>query len=122
MSVYGLAPTATLFMLGIPLTAFYGLANPSLRSLMTRAVGPTEQGQLQGANASVMGIASLIAPILFTQTFAGAVKASGAWHLPGAPFLLAAALLMAALFLGARATGLAALGERQPLEPALPAD
>ena len=102
MSVYGLAPTATLFMAGIPLTAFYGLASPSLRSLMTNHVGPSEQGQLQGANASIMGIASLIAPIMFTQTFAAAVKSRGAWHLPGAPFLLAALLLVAALVVGER--------------------
>ena len=103
MSVFGLAPTATLFMAGIPLSALYGLASPSLRSLMTKHVGPSEQGQLQGANASIMGIASLIAPIMFTQTFAAAVKRPGPWHVPGAPFLLAALLLIAALFVGERA-------------------
>ena len=31
---------------------------------------PSEQGQLQGANASLMGIASLIGPAIFTQAFA----------------------------------------------------
>jgi MFS transporter, DHA1 family, tetracycline resistance protein len=103
MAMYGLAPTGMLFMAGIPLTALYGLASPSLRSLMTRHVGPTEQGQLQGANASIMGIASLIAPVMFTQTFAFAVRAPAPWHVPGAPFLLAALLLVAALFVGARA-------------------
>lgn len=104
MAAFGLAPTGALFMLGIPLTALYGLAGSALRSLMTQQVGPTEQGQLQGANASINGVASLIAPLLFTQTFAIAVRSSGTWHLPGAPFLLAAVLLVAALVVGARAT------------------
>ena len=57
---------------------------------MTRQVGPREQGRLQGANASLMGIASLIGPALFTQTFA-LLHRRGAPHLPGAPFLLARA-------------------------------
>ncbi len=37
---------------------------------MSRHVGASEQGQLQGANASLMGIASLIGPAIFTQSFA----------------------------------------------------
>jgi DHA1 family tetracycline resistance protein-like MFS transporter len=106
MAIFGLAPTGALFMAGIPLTALYGLASPSLRSLMTQHVGPTEQGQLQGANASIMGMASLIAPLLFTQVFANAVRSSGAWHAPGAPFLLAAVLLVAALVAARRAASL----------------
>jgi DHA1 family tetracycline resistance protein-like MFS transporter len=103
MAIFGLAPTGALFMAGIPFTALYGLASPSLRSLMTQHAGPNEQGQLQGATASINGIASLIAPLLFTQTFAAAVRSSGPLHVPGAPFLLAAFLLVAALVVGARA-------------------
>jgi DHA1 family tetracycline resistance protein-like MFS transporter len=104
MAVYGLAPSASLFMIGIPLTALYGLANPALRSLMTRHVGPSEQGQLQGANASLMGIASLVAPLIFTQAFAAAVSATGVLHQPGAPFLLASLLLVGALVVAERVT------------------
>jgi DHA1 family tetracycline resistance protein-like MFS transporter len=40
-----------------------------------------------------MGIANLLGPGLFTQAFAIAIGAGSAWHLPGAPFVLAAALL-----------------------------
>jgi DHA1 family tetracycline resistance protein-like MFS transporter len=110
MAIYGLAPTGALFFLGIPFTALYGLANPSLRSLMTRHVGPSEQGQLQGANASVIGVANLIAPILFTQAFAFAVAGRArdlhlpALNLPGAPFLLASLCLIAACIVGERVT------------------
>ena len=104
MTIYSLAPTGRAFMTGIPFTALYGLSNPSLRSLMSQKVGPTEQGQLQGANASLLGMASLLAPVMFTQVFAEAVGRLRVWNVPGAPFLLAAILLAGALLVGERAT------------------
>jgi MFS transporter, DHA1 family, tetracycline resistance protein len=104
MCLYGFAPTGTIFLLGIPLTAIYGLATPSLQSLMTRRVGPSQQGQLQGANGSLNGIANMIAPILFTQIFALAVGRYRATNVPGAPFLLASLFLVAALIVGWRIT------------------
>ena len=73
MTVYGLAPTGRIFVLGVAMTALYGLAGPSLQSLMTSRVGPAEQGQLQGAVGSLNGIANMIAPVLFTQVFALAI-------------------------------------------------
>ena len=74
--VYGLAPTGGIFLMGIPLGALYGLTYPSLQGLMTRRVGPDEQGRLQGALGSLMGIAGVIAPLLFTQVFAAAIGRS----------------------------------------------
>ena len=41
---------------------------------MTPRVGPSEQGQLQGANGSMSGIAGMIGPLLFTQTFSAAIR------------------------------------------------
>ena len=54
-AVFGLAPNGSVFWAGIPLMALWGFASPSALGLMSRLVGPTEQGQLQGANASLMG-------------------------------------------------------------------
>ena len=71
---------------------------------MTRRVPPTEQGRLQGALSGLQGLTGLVGPTLFTLTFATFI---GPWrylHLPGAPFLLAAALLAAATALAARVT------------------
>ncbi len=96
-TIYGLAPTGTMFLLGIPVGALFGLTYPSLQGLMTRRVGPDEQGRLQGALASLMGIAGVIAPLLFTQTFAAAIGPFRELGAPGAPFLLAALLLVAAV-------------------------
>ena len=95
-SVFGLATSGPVFWLGIPLMALWGLASPSALGLMSRRVGPSEQGRLQGANSSIMGIANMVGPGLFTQTFALAIGAGSAWHLPGAPFVLSAGLLAVA--------------------------
>jgi len=67
-------------------------------------VSPSEQGQLQGAIASLMGIAGLIGPVFFTETFALFIGPGVDWHIPGAPFLLASVLLLMAAALAWRAT------------------
>jgi DHA1 family tetracycline resistance protein-like MFS transporter len=104
MAIYGLAPTGPLFWLGVPIMSLWGLSNPSAQGLMTRRVTPSEQGQLQGASGSLRGIGGLVGPGLFTLTFAASIAPSSALHLPGAPFLVSAALLLGAFFLAARVT------------------
>jgi DHA1 family tetracycline resistance protein-like MFS transporter len=71
---------------------------------MSSRVSPTEQGQLQGANASLMGIANLLGPGLFTQIFALTVGVDAGWHMPGATYILAALLLVLAGLIGWRTT------------------
>jgi MFS transporter, DHA1 family, tetracycline resistance protein len=95
-AVFALAPTGVLFWSGIPLLALWGFVSPAALGLMSRRVSGSEQGQLQGANASLMGVANMLGPGLFTQVFALFIGTGGVWHLPGAAFLLAAALLVAA--------------------------
>jgi DHA1 family tetracycline resistance protein-like MFS transporter len=92
---YALAGTGSAFLAAIPLMALWGFTNPSLQALMTPRVAPTEQGQLQGALQSMAGVAGIIGPTLFAQTWALAIegRAPGAAPLPGAAFLLAAGLL-----------------------------
>src|SRR6202142_3549693 len=91
-AIYGLAPTGRIFWIGVPVMALWGVATPSLQTIMTRSVDATEQGRLQGALASLVGLASLIGPTVFTQTFAVFISTHASWGLPGAPFLLAAGL------------------------------
>jgi DHA1 family tetracycline resistance protein-like MFS transporter len=101
--IYGLAPTGRIFWLGVPVMALWGIATPSLQTIMTRLVDATEQGRLQGALASLVGLASLIGPTMFTTTFA-TVIIHAEWRLPGAPFLLAAALVFLSMLLVWRTT------------------
>ena len=102
--VYGAAATGLIFLLGVPLMALWGFASPAALGLMSRRVGADEQGQLQGANASIQGIANLIGPGLFTLAFSLAIRPDLGLHLPGAPFLLAGLMLLAAMVLGWRVT------------------
>jgi DHA1 family tetracycline resistance protein-like MFS transporter len=102
--LYGLAPTGLVFALAIGVQSLWGLAGPPLQSLMSRRVATAEQGQLQGALASLRGIAFMLGPTVFTVTFAAAIDVERGFHAPGAPFLLAALLIVAALGVAARAT------------------
>ena len=97
--VFGLAEIGPVFWIGIPIMAIWGLSDPASNGLMSRRVSASEQGQLQGAKASIMGIANMIGPGVFTLTFAYSIEAGSVWHMPGAPFLLAAILLCVSLTL-----------------------
>ena len=103
-AIYGLAPSGIVFMFAMPVFAFMGLFGPAAQGLMTRHIGPSEQGQLQGANSSLIGISGLIGPGLFTLTFSSFIGANRDRGLPGAAFLLAAILMAIALVIAWRAT------------------
>ncbi len=98
---YGLAPTGLIYWLGMPVSCLGGLIIPGLQGLMTRCVGPSEQGQLQGANQSLAGLGALIGPSLFGLSFAWAVR-HPAFHLPGLPHLIAATAVGLCIVLGIR--------------------
>ena len=103
MAIYGLAATGWVFLAGIPVMALWGLAGPSVQAIMSRHVGSSEQGQLQGACSSLQAISGLVGPGLFTQAFAFAI-AGGAGTPTGLPFLVASGMLAAAGAIAWRAT------------------
>jgi DHA1 family tetracycline resistance protein-like MFS transporter len=103
-AIYGLATTGSTFWLGVPVMSLWGFAGAATQGLMTRRVQPSEQGQLQGANNSLRGITGLIGPGLFTLTFAKFIGAWRNWDIPGAPFMLAALLLVGAMVLAWKVT------------------
>jgi DHA1 family tetracycline resistance protein-like MFS transporter len=91
----GLAPTGRVFLLGIPIIALWSIFGAASQTLMSRHVSASEQGQLQGANASLTGIAELIGPLVFPFTFAYFVSPGHGVAASGAAFVLAGALLAA---------------------------
>jgi MFS transporter, DHA1 family, tetracycline resistance protein len=101
---YGLAPTGLLFLAAVPVVALWGLASPTTQGLMSQQVGASQYGELQGAAGSVMGVATMIGPVLFGTTFAYFISAGAPLHLPGAAYLLASLLLAAATVLALRVT------------------
>lgn len=99
---YGYAPTGVHYLMGIPIFALIGFLMPGLQGLMTRRVPPHQQGQLQGVNQSLQGIASMLGPALFGLTFAWSIRHEATLQAPGLAIYLASALLFAALVLGSR--------------------
>jgi DHA1 family tetracycline resistance protein-like MFS transporter len=99
---YGFAPSGYWYMLGMPISCLQGLLIPGLQGIMTSRVPPNEQGQLQGANQSLGGIASVIGPSVFGLTFAWAVRHPGL-HAPGLAMELAALAMVVCTVLGIRA-------------------
>lgn len=96
-AVLALAPTTAFSLVSIPLLSLWGLGSPAMQSLMTRRVDKSAQGQLQGAMMSMFGVAGMIAPLVFTQVFSAAISPKWGIHLPGAPYWLAALLMLGSL-------------------------
>jgi DHA1 family tetracycline resistance protein-like MFS transporter len=97
--IYATATTSLQFWLGLPVFAFMGLVQPGYQGLMTRRVGPTQQGRLQGANAGMMALAGIIGPILFTQVFAWSITPPGHGLGDGTTIFLSTAMMVTALAL-----------------------
>ncbi len=92
----GLASTGWQFIAAMLPNAFWGLAMPTIQSLMTRRVSETEQGQLQGANNSVGAIAGVISPLFFGWAYGKTVGPDAAIPHPGTTFFIAAAVMVLA--------------------------
>lgn len=92
-AIQGLTTSPLVYILGIPLFTLWGFIAPAAMQILSARAGADQQGQLQGASASLMSIASLIGPLMFTQIFAAAIASGPGAPWAGAPFLLASALL-----------------------------
>lgn len=108
--IYGLAGSTITFFAAIAITALWQLALPTLQSITTQRVSTSEQGELQGAIASLRGIAMIIGPQIFAGTFAYFISRDH--HLPGAPWYLASLLLATSLVIAAYVTS----GKKRAME------
>lgn len=99
-ALYGWAPTGAIFMMGVPVMALWGFAQPSVSALMTREVPADEQGRLQGASASITGLSGMVGPWAFAYAFAYAVDPANGVGIPGLPFFAATALMLVGLAAG----------------------
>ena len=101
-----LAPTALWFVVAMIPCSLMGLAEPTMKSRMSRAVAETEQGQLQGAMQSLASLAGITGPVFF-----GWVYAVSAGWMPGLSFAIGAGIL-------ALAAGVAGVGRKAPASAA----
>jgi len=72
---------------------------PSISSLKSNNVDPSEQGKVQGAIVGVQSLAMGVGPLAFSSLFAFFTRAGSEYYLPQAPFILGMALLACALVL-----------------------
>ena len=100
IALMGWAPTGWLFALAMLPNALWGLAMPTLQSLMTRQVSESEQGQLQGANMSVASIAGVMSPLFFGWIYSLSVGTQAPIAITGLAFYIAAAVLLTAAMIG----------------------
>jgi DHA1 family tetracycline resistance protein-like MFS transporter len=92
--IAGLASTGNILWWGIPVLALWGIFGAAAQTVMSKHVSCGEQGQLQGATASLTGIAELIGPMIFPFVFAYFVRPGVPMVYSGAPFILASVLLV----------------------------
>jgi DHA1 family tetracycline resistance protein-like MFS transporter len=64
---------------------------------MTRRVGPSEQGRLQGVNAAMTGVAAIAGPMIYLSLLAFSVRHAGA--VPAGLAISIAAVLTGCSFL-----------------------
>jgi len=65
-----------------------GIAGPALQSVISAEVPKSEQGELQGALASLVSLTAIIGPPLMTNIFYYFTHDSAPFIFPGAPFFL----------------------------------
>jgi len=100
--IYAFAEVGWVFLIGLPISALWGMAGPATQSLITQQVEADVQGRIQGAIMSLVSLAGIVGPMLFTGAFALFIGEQAPAHLPGAPWLVASILLCAAWVVGWR--------------------
>jgi MFS transporter, DHA1 family, tetracycline resistance protein len=95
----GLVVSPVLALMLTPVTALGGVVTPALQAIASRAAPANAQGELQGVFASMNAIAMITAPLIMTTTFATFTGPTAPVFAPGAPFLLAATLMLACIAL-----------------------
>ncbi|HYJ40148.1 MAG TPA: TCR/Tet family MFS transporter [Steroidobacteraceae bacterium] len=99
---YALVPQGWMIYPAIVFGSLGGIANPAMQSVMSKQAGPSSQGELQGAVASLASIAAIISPIFMTQLFSHFSVPGAPVQLPGAPYLVAGALVFCCVLIALR--------------------
>jgi MFS transporter, DHA1 family, tetracycline resistance protein len=94
--VLAFAPTTPVVIVGMVIGSIPGMCFPAIQQLMSSRIDEDAQGELQGAVASTLSLTSVIGPPLMTGVFGAYADAKGLFF-PGAPFVLAAALMIVAI-------------------------
>jgi MFS transporter, DHA1 family, tetracycline resistance protein len=80
-----------------------GISGPALQALATDKVAKNEQGELQGALTIINSISVIVGPLIFSYIFYHFTQdKTSSYYFPGAPYILAALLMLISTVLIAR--------------------
>lgn len=79
--------------------AFGSIAGPAMQGLMSNGTPDDQQGELQGVMSSLTAVGVMASPALMTGTFSWFTRPDAPIYAPGAPFVLAAVLLVAGVLI-----------------------
>jgi len=99
LAALGLVTSPWVALAITPVTALGGAVTPALQALASRAAPADAQGELQGVLASLNAIAMITSPLLMTSVFSYFTAPGAPVFSPGAPFLVASAMMIACLAL-----------------------
>jgi DHA1 family tetracycline resistance protein-like MFS transporter len=100
---YAFASQGWMIYAALAIGSLGGIANPAVQSVMSKQAGPSAQGELQGANASIASVAAVLSPVFMTQTFSYFSTADAPVIFPGAPYLVSGVLVFCCVLICARA-------------------
>ena len=113
---YALATQSWMMYAATVFFAMVGIGSSALRSVLSKQVSETEQGELQGAITSVMGLTAIFTPLVMTGLFSTFTGDDAPIHLPGAPYFLATLTMAASIAFVLRFIGRLAVPPGSPNE------
>ncbi len=91
---FGFATAGWVVAIFLPIAAISDMAPPVMTAFAANRVGEDQQGLVQGVIGSLSSVAAVAAPLMMTGIFERFVH--GTWlYFPGAPFLVAALMVVA---------------------------
>ena len=99
---FGFASVIWAVAILLPMAALTDLVPATLTAIAANAADEDRQGMVQGVIAALASVAAAVAPLVFTPVFDWFTGPEAGIYLPGAPFLLAAVLVLAILPLAVR--------------------
>ncbi|RYE19077.1 MAG: MFS transporter, partial [Sphingobacteriales bacterium] len=102
MLLFGLANQSWMMFAYMIPYALGGICGPALQGVMTNEVPANEQGELQGGLTSLMSLSSIFGPWFMTYIFYYFTSAKAPFYLPGAPYYIAAILMLLSTLLAIR--------------------
>jgi DHA1 family tetracycline resistance protein-like MFS transporter len=92
--LYGIASQGWMMYPIIIIYCLGSIAGPALQGIMSTAIPPNEQGELQGGFTSLMSLAAIGGPILMNSVFAWFTGDNAPVYFPGSAMVLGAVLTL----------------------------